>query len=167
MKRRKIDYSNLESSPENKIDPLNELLFKSLGFPLPFKTKETNTTLKLQTIQNNEDKIKLCDFFYKEDNVDNENYIQNLNESVIGGVYWIQKKDLGEETQWLDILECKPHKNSLAPCAPKSFSVCYEHPQKPDWIGLPRFLGLSLFGKPQKDIRTFVLEMISNPTLKE
>jgi superfamily II DNA or RNA helicase len=89
------------------------------------------------------DNLKLCDFTEKHES------------AVIGGVYWINEI---LPTEFLDLLECKPHKNSLAPSAPKTFSVCYKHPTKPEWIGLPRFLGLSKFGLPLKDIRNEGLE---------
>ena len=79
---------------------------------------------------------------------------------MVGGVYWVQApsgRDGGEwaaEQPWMDNLTCRPHKNSLAPGAPKSFSVAYRHPAKRDWIGLPRFLGFSIFGTPLRDVRS-------------
>lgn len=71
-------------------------------------------------------------------------------DTAMGGVYWIKccKSDLSVP------LTCVPQRNAIAPGASTSFNVWYEHPTKPGWIGIPRFLGLSLFGKPVKDIRT-------------
>ena len=113
-------------------DALENLLHNSMGYPL---SKDNKSSLRLK------------DF----DTIISKN-------TVLGGVYWIQKLP-NENYDWLDMLELKPHKNNLAPCAPKPFSVCYAHPTKKDWIGLPRFLGLSMYGLPEKDIRTLGLEM--------
>lgn len=69
--------------------------------------------------------------------------------TAIGGVYWIKcdAKDIKVA------LTCTPKRNSMAPGSSTTFDVWYAHPTKPGWIGIPRFLGLSLFGRPQKDIR--------------
>ena len=125
-------------------DALENLLYSSLGYPL---NEDHECDIKSS--------IRLKDF--------NDNICKN---TVLGGVYWIQKLT-NENYDWLKMLELKPHKNNLAPCAPKPFSVCYEHPTKKDWIGLPRFLGLSIYGKPEKDIRTQGLELSSEIKLRD
>lgn len=80
-------------------------------------------------------------------------------ETVQGAVYWVKiPTDIAKNEPWFDHLTCKPHQNSLAPGKPKTFSVFYQNPAKPDWIGLPRFYGASIFGLPQKDIRSKGLE---------
>ena len=124
-------------------DALENLLHSSMGYPLPTEHE--------------------CDIKSSKQLRDFNTVSKN---TVIGGVYWIQKNPL-ENYDWLNMLELKPHKNNLAPCAPKPFSVCYEHPQKKDWIGLPRFLGLSIFGLPEKDLRVLGKEMSKDISLRE
>ena len=88
-------------------------------------------------------------------------------ETALGAVYWIkapfeekiQIEEWFKRQPWYEQLTCKPHKNSLAPGQPKTFSVSYVHASKIQWIGIPRFLGLSIFGIPQKDIRKEGLEI--------
>jgi len=119
-----------DNSDEEVLDPLTKLLHNSLGYPT---TKNwTEKSLHLRPLQN-----IVC------------------SNTVMGGVYWIRANIHDPSIKpWYDNLLCQPHKNSLAPGQPKKFSVSYSNPYKPDWIGLPRFFGLSLFGKPEKDIRS-------------
>jgi hypothetical protein len=80
-------------------------------------------------------------------------------ETVQGAVYWIKIPFFDiEKEPFFEHLTCKPHQNSLAPGKPKTFSVFYQNPSKPDWIGLPRFYGASIYGLPKKDIRSFGLD---------
>jgi len=74
---------------------------------------------------------------------------ESYEHTALGGLYWIKISIDEIKVQ----LRCTPKRNSLAPGSAISFNVWYPHPTKPGWIGLPRFLGLSLFGKPTKDIR--------------
>ena len=71
------------------------------------------------------------------------------SETILHGMYWLPKK-------YLDVdLEIIPKINSLAPsCAIKKFNVGIPHPKNTDWIGIPKFLGLSLCGEPHIDKRT-------------
>ncbi len=114
-------------------DPFTSLLKKNYGYPT-----ESGDVKQLKT-----------------------NSETNDLETVCGAVYWIKQptKDWAEKQEWFEHLTCKPFKNALAPGKPKSFSVKYENSSKPDWIGIPRFYGISLFGKPLKDIRSDGLEM--------
>ncbi len=130
------------SDSEGAADPLDALLRASLGHPLAEDAPSwTPSGLKLRRWSR-------------------AHAADTVGETVVGGVYWVQApggRDGGEwaaEQPWMDNLTCTPHKNSLAPGAPKSFSVAYRHPSKRDWIGLPRFLGLSIYGTPMRDVRS-------------
>jgi superfamily II DNA or RNA helicase len=123
---------DVENEKKDKNDPLHDLLMESMGYPT--NNQWTISSLRLRPIQILHSK------------------------SVLGAVYWIQSNihDV-ENNVWFKNLTCQPHKNSLAPGQPKKFSVSYINANKSDWIGLPRFYGLSLFGSPEKDIRSFGL----------
>lgn len=93
-------------------------------------------------------------------------------DSALGGVYWVKAPGGGNALEWAKTqpwfaqLTCTPAKNSLAPGKPKSFEVRYSHATKPEWIGLPRFLGLSLFGPAHKDVRAAGLPMAAGVAFK-
>lgn len=155
MKRRREPL--LLEGLKTQEEALDDLLKNSLGFPLP-KHKESewkSSSEKLRSLDKRDHGL----------------------ETAIGGVYWIRAPNslLAEQwfqdQEWYSQLICKPHKNSLAPGNPKTFSVSYCHPQKKDWIGIPRFLGLSIFGEAQKDIRKSgqdcVLNFKTNRPLRE
>lgn len=85
----------------------------------------------------------------------NDSIEHQETETACGGVYWAKvSEDWLKKQNWYALLWCEPHKNALAPGAPKRFSIQYSNPLKPGWIGLPRFLGISVFGPPKKDIRS-------------
>lgn len=110
------------------VDPLQELLEQSKGYPVP-----SSVSTKLQHMPESQ-----------------------FADSILGGVYWIQPSpEFNVDSQWwYESLTCKPLKNGLAPSAPASFKVFYSHSTKPGWIGVPKFRGLSLFGKPTQDLRS-------------
>jgi superfamily II DNA or RNA helicase len=79
--------------------------------------------------------------------------------TACSAVYWIEAPnglsaiDWGETQPWFENLTCQPSKNSLAPSNPKKFKVFYTHPEKKSFLAIPRFYGLSIFGKPLRDLR--------------
>jgi superfamily II DNA or RNA helicase len=143
-----VEVESLSVSSESNENPLETLLLNSFGYP---NEKGWNpSSLKLRPLENRD---------------------HDFN-TVQGAVYWVNiDSKTAKEQPWYDSLTCKPHKNSLAPGKPKSFPVSYTNPSKPDWIGLPRFLGLSLYGPAKKDIRSFGLEanlqLLTNRTLRD
>ena len=75
---------------------------------------------------------------------------------VLGAVYWVSKDIIFEKNgktlrKEFECLSLEPYR--LIGFA-KRIKCFYTHPIKEDIVGIPRFLGLSLFGAPQKDIRT-------------
>ncbi len=78
--------------------------------------------------------------------------------TALGGVYWVSKEAVLKAPKleiWKDfalgiVLEPRGLPGQWTP----KIKCFYEHPSRTDIIGLPRFLGLSMFGPPQKDIRT-------------
>jgi hypothetical protein len=61
-----------------------------------------------------------------------------------------------EHEPWFPQLNVQPAASGMNPRPPPPFSVWYTHsaPDKQhDWIGVPRFFGLSHFGFPRKDVR--------------
>jgi superfamily II DNA or RNA helicase len=75
--------------------------------------------------------------------------------TALGGVYWVSKDSVLNGDKWKEfalhvILEPRGVPGQWSP----KIKCFYEHPSRKDIIGLPRFFGLSLFGKAQKDIRT-------------
>jgi len=79
--------------------------------------------------------------------------------TACSAVYWIEAPnglsalDWGKTQPWFENLTCQPSKNSLAPSNPKKFKVFYTHPEKKSFLAMPRFYGLSIFGKPLRDLR--------------
>ena len=137
MKKRHLLFDledDIKSEISEIVDPLDVLLNESFGYP---SNKDwIISSLKLRKIPDFSETIKDI-------------------QTVIGAVYWIKIDiNLKENKVWFNNLTCQPHKNSLAPGQPKKFSVSYTNLNKPDWIGLPRFYGLSLFGNAKKDIRS-------------
>jgi superfamily II DNA or RNA helicase len=127
----------IKSKEEIQALKLIELLHTSYGYP----SKKSKDVKKL-CVENIESKINVNNF-----------------ETVCGAVYWIHKsKSWAFDQIWGKYLICTPKKNALANSydgEDPTFSVFYENAQKPDWIGIPKFFGLSLFGLPTKDIRSY------------
>lgn len=72
--------------------------------------------------------------------------------SILSGLYWVPKAELAPED--FASLTLTPKLSSLAPkSAANSFSVCVQHPRNDAWVGVPKFWGLSTFGKPKDDQR--------------
>jgi len=94
---------------------------------------------------------------------------QALN-TACSAVYWIEAPnglsaiEWGETQPWFENLTCQPSKNSLAPSNPRKFKVFYTHPspEKKSFLAIPRFYGLSIFGKPLRDLRSSGLPAFTN-----
>lgn len=132
--KKRVRLYDLHEDETIEADPLYELLIQSFGYP-----KESAQITRLKPIPPSSSSL----------------------ETVIGAVYWINapSEQWIADQPWNSELTCRPHKNSLAPGAPKSFSVSYRNASKPSWIGIPRFFGLSLFGRASRDIRSFGKDM--------
>lgn len=130
-----------EESLDNKIEKLNEVLKRSYGYPSPDLNLKDIKKLFIKNL------ASTCPTF----------------ETACGAVYWINAtKEWIDEQPWSHHLWCEPIKNPLAPSndlKDNSFSVLHKHPSKTNWYGIPKFLGLSLFGQAFKDIRSVGLEM--------
>jgi len=74
---------------------------------------------------------------------------------VLGAIYWASKASVFEGKNLKDFasgLLLEPgHEPGMFVRPTKCY---YEHSTKPDLIGLPRFFGLSVFGPPERDLRT-------------
>lgn len=66
---------------------------------------------------------------------------------VLEGCYWTEKANVD-----LESLRLTPESSSLAPTKSKSWKIFYAHPNK-SIVGVPKFFGLSAFGKPASDRR--------------
>ena len=71
-----------------------------------------------------------------------------LCEYVLGACMWIPRSILN-----IKCLEPVPSKSSLAPGKPIPLKLWVQHPRNPEFIGVPRFFGMSAFGKG-RDVRT-------------
>lgn len=86
--------------------------------------------------------------------------------TALGGVYWVSKSavlkgpKLDKWQEFAEGLILEP-RGTPGQWTPK-IKCFYEHASRPDIIGLPRFFGLSMFGTPEKDIRTFGTHISSN-----
>jgi len=129
-------FSSPESSKTGQEDSIAELLAKAKGrihFEEPAETPVNIRPLRA---------LSLAPLFASEC-------------KVLGGVYWVDrsvvfldKTKLRKEFESL-ILEPRGMPGQWMP----SIHGFYDHPTKLSLIGLPRFLGLSLFGKPTQDLR--------------
>lgn len=73
--------------------------------------------------------------------------------AVLHGLYWVPRRDVSKEL--LDSMTLRPVVSNLAPkSAAKPFPVWVEHPTNKDWVGVPKFLGLSAFGAANVDKRS-------------
>jgi superfamily II DNA or RNA helicase len=85
-------------------------------------------------------------------------------DTTVSAVYWLsidglaelkykyQKKELLEQFPWFDILTFKPERHGGGYFT-AAITVWYQHSQKLHLIGVPRYLGLSLFGPAKADNR--------------
>lgn len=72
--------------------------------------------------------------------------------AVLHGLYWVPQRDVSKEL--LTAMTLRPTVSNLAPkSAAKPFDVWVKHPTNGDWIGIPKFLGMSAFGAPNVDKR--------------
>lgn len=72
--------------------------------------------------------------------------------TTLEGLYWIRKEQVSEGI--LESLMLKPEANEMVGKSVKPYPVYYKHPSNPAYIGLPKFFGLSAFGKPKIDTRS-------------
>jgi superfamily II DNA or RNA helicase len=73
--------------------------------------------------------------------------------SMMQGLYWVDKKNIS--TRMSDSLTLKPSVSKMAPkTQTKEFKVFYNHPSNDQYVGVPKFFGLSAFGQPQVDKRS-------------
>lgn len=95
-------------------------------------------------------------------------------ETTLGAIYWIPKEYVLKDTSqkvtknvafkvFAEDLLLRPV--TLPGQFVKPIKAFYEHSGHPELIGLPRFLGLSLFGLPTHDIRTRGHTMSSQPAI--
>lgn len=78
--------------------------------------------------------------------------------SLLDSLYWVKIADDDLfKSVWFKYLDCKPISKQGDN---EPFPVYYNHPLK--FIGVPKFFGLSLFGKPKKDNRSFGLPIDEN-----
>lgn len=86
--------------------------------------------------------------------------------SMISSVYWIEIPELETATKraqqlkilekfpWFEALTFRPKQNGLIGASMGApISVWYTHPEKKTLLGMPRYMGLSCFGKPLQDKR--------------
>ena len=128
-----IEIEGFEGFPEGSagspVDPFDALLNESMGVP----KDEGPGSVRLRPIP------------------------VNSKNSILGACYWVEiDEDVAAKEPWYNHLMCYPGQNSLSPVAPKPFSLLYKHASKPGWVGMPRFLGLGLFGKGE-DVRSMGL----------
>lgn len=123
----------------NVIDPLDQLLSESLGFPQQKKTK-----------------IKLFKGLWAMGPEKSEF-------SVLGSIYWLPKSEILTQSGVLkesrSLLNLEPL--TLPGQWSSTIKLFYEHSTRLDIVGVPRFWGQSEFGRAQKDIRTLGLPLIS------
>lgn len=134
---------------------LRALLSQSHGRPLAFDSREFSLDgVRLRDFESADGRRRVCP-----------------GDSALGAVYWIHKdaaaavrghhKLVGGDGEWFTrepwfpMLNVQPKANGMSVKPPPSFPVWFRHadPCKRDYIGVPRFLGLSHFGLPQRDLR--------------
>lgn len=135
-------------------DALHALLKESNGFPID-QSVWSKTSFYLRNVFHND-----------ENNENNTGNIENSNlvSTACSAVYWIEVNENAVEwakkQPWFDNLTCQPSKNSLAPGNPKKFKVYYTHPspEKSKFLAIPRFYGISMFGKAQRDLTSTLIK---------
>lgn len=74
--------------------------------------------------------------------------------SVVGGVYWLPVEKT-REGSWFEHMVLEPASSGfIGGGFAKSTPVYYKHATRSDLVGIPRFVGLSLFGPAERDLRT-------------
>jgi len=131
-----ICVPNILSKPS--IDcALDSLLKDCIGYPIKGEIKK-----KHKQLLSNEEKLE-------------------SSEKYLGASYWISRESLFTPKHNLKefalglFLEPMTMPGQWNP----TIQTFYEHSTKPNLIGIPRFFGLSAFGKPQKDVRSSGLEI--------
>lgn len=82
--------------------------------------------------------------------------------SCLSALYWVHKavapaaksSKWFRDTAWAAELAPRPATNALNPIPAKPLQLAYSHPTDPEWVGVPRFWGLSTFGAPREDRRS-------------
>ena len=134
-----MDIDIVEPQIHGNSDPLAQLLKACKGTPKePTADIRLSPTKGLWTLPNN--------------------FTLNSDTKVLGAVYWLSKNITKDK--WTTCLTLEP--NCLQGQWAKNIKCYYENSLKPDLIGIPRFLGLSMFGKPKIDIRKEGLPLSSD-----
>lgn len=138
-----IITSGPQVSEPNLDSALNDLLVKSKGCPKP-ATEDKRDLTQFWTTKPLESPVK-----------------------ALGGVYWVSKAIVFDgrklRPEW-SAIEMQPA--TMPGQWASSIKAYYEHPSKPDVVGLPRFLGLSMFGQPKQDLRVLGMPLSSMPDLR-
>lgn len=90
--------------------------------------------------------------------------------SIVSALYWAHKdayalsahdakQDRAKKwwfstTEWAAELAPRPVTNALNPIPAKPLKLAYAHPTDADWVGVPRFWGMSTLGAPREDRRS-------------
>lgn len=87
----------------------------------------------------------------------------SMQHSVVAGSYWVLENELDREfpgwkgSDWLEGMTLRPEERGKPFGGPsKGWDVYYRRPSPKhgcDWVGFPRFFGLSHFGIPSRDTR--------------
>jgi superfamily II DNA or RNA helicase len=134
----------MSSAQEDVLNALDKLLHDSKGYACNETWTESSVQLRIPSTQ--------LEF-----------------ETACSSVYWVKAPfenaiEWAQTQSWFQNVTCQPNKNSLAPGNPKSFNVYYTHPdpEKKSFLAIPRFYGMSLFGKPRRELRSNGLEAFSS-----
>lgn len=86
---------------------------------------------------------------------------------ALGAVYWVSTDAIKRAPKTLHThAECLLLQPLVVPGQwSKKIKAYYEHPTRTDVVGVPRFWGLSMFGPPDKDIRTLGGALSSQPQM--
>ena len=84
---------------------------------------------------------------------------------ILSGLYWVHKSILNNDgnehsrvawykrAPWWSELAPVPASNPLNPIPAKPLRLAFAHPTDTDWVGLPRFWGMAMYGLPERDKR--------------
>jgi len=93
--------------------------------------------------------------------------------SIVSALYWVHKDAYSappkpasaerttarqkwwfSDTVWATELAPRPVTNALNPIPAKPLKLAYAHPTDAEWVGVPRFWGMSTLGAPREDRRS-------------
>ena len=84
---------------------------------------------------------------------------------ILSGLYWVHKSILNnngddharvawyKRAPWWSELTPVPASNPLNPIPAKPLRLAFAHPTDADWVGVPRFWGMAMYGVPERDKR--------------